>query len=120
MTTTRSAVVQYRQRFASSLPAEGTLLRGYVQLSTVSCPGTKFALTNVNLNPAIAASPALLPDGSAGSRRGRPALPRADHRGHEGPPVRILFRNLLPTDVAGNLFLPVDTSLMGSGMGPAQ
>ena len=33
-------------------------------------------------------------------------------------PVRILFRNLLPTGVAGNLFLPIDTSLMGSGMGP--
>ncbi len=33
-------------------------------------------------------------------------------------PVRILFRNLLPTGVAGNLFLPVDTSLMGAGMGP--
>ena len=33
-------------------------------------------------------------------------------------PVRILFRNLLPTGVAGDLFLPVDTSLMGSGAGP--
>ena len=33
-------------------------------------------------------------------------------------PVRILFRNLLPTGVDGDLFLPVDTSLMGSGMGP--
>jgi FtsP/CotA-like multicopper oxidase with cupredoxin domain len=33
-------------------------------------------------------------------------------------PVRILFRNLLPTGVAGDLFLPVDTTVMGSGMGP--
>ena len=32
--------------------------------------------------------------------------------------MRILFRNLLPTGVGGDLFLPVDTSLMGSGMGP--
>jgi FtsP/CotA-like multicopper oxidase with cupredoxin domain len=33
-------------------------------------------------------------------------------------PVRIKFYNLLPTGVAGELFLPVDTSVMGSGMGP--
>lgn len=31
-------------------------------------------------------------------------------------PVRILFRNLLPAGEAGNLFLPVDTTVMGSGM----
>jgi FtsP/CotA-like multicopper oxidase with cupredoxin domain len=30
-------------------------------------------------------------------------------------PVRILFRNLLPTGVGGNLFIPVDTTVMGSG-----
>jgi len=34
-------------------------------------------------------------------------------------PVRILFRNLLPTGVGGNLFLPVDSTVMGSGMTPA-
>jgi FtsP/CotA-like multicopper oxidase with cupredoxin domain len=33
-------------------------------------------------------------------------------------PVRILFRNLLPTGQGGNLFIPVDTTVMGSGMGP--
>ncbi len=31
-------------------------------------------------------------------------------------PVRILFRNLLPTGMGGNLFIPVDTTVMGSGM----
>jgi FtsP/CotA-like multicopper oxidase with cupredoxin domain len=31
-------------------------------------------------------------------------------------PVRILFRNLLPAGAGGNLFLPVDTTVMGSGM----
>ncbi|SDB81207.1 hypothetical protein GA0111570_103234 [Raineyella antarctica] len=30
-------------------------------------------------------------------------------------PVRILFRNLLPTGAAGNLFIPTDTTVMGSG-----
>ena len=33
-------------------------------------------------------------------------------------PVRIVFRNLLPKGVDGDLFLPTDSSMMGSGMGP--
>ncbi len=33
-------------------------------------------------------------------------------------PVRIVFHNLLPKGSAGDLFLPTDSSLMGSGMGP--
>jgi hypothetical protein len=31
-------------------------------------------------------------------------------------PVRVKFYNLLPTGAAGNLFIPVDTTVMGSGM----
>jgi FtsP/CotA-like multicopper oxidase with cupredoxin domain len=31
-------------------------------------------------------------------------------------PVRILFRNLLPTGEGGNLIIPVDSTVMGSGM----
>ena len=33
-------------------------------------------------------------------------------------PVRIKFTNRLPSGAGGNLFLPVDTTVMGSGMGP--
>jgi FtsP/CotA-like multicopper oxidase with cupredoxin domain len=33
--------------------------------------------------------------------------------------VRILFRNLLPTGEGGNLIIPVDSTVMGSGMTPA-
>ncbi len=33
-------------------------------------------------------------------------------------PVRIKWHNELATGVAGNLFLPVDTTIMGAGMGP--
>jgi FtsP/CotA-like multicopper oxidase with cupredoxin domain len=33
-------------------------------------------------------------------------------------PVRIKFINNLPTGAGGNLFLPVDTTIMGAGMGP--
>jgi hypothetical protein len=32
--------------------------------------------------------------------------------------VRVLYKNELPTGAAGNLFLPVDTTIMGAGMGP--
>ena len=32
-------------------------------------------------------------------------------------PVRILFQNLLGTGAAGNLFIPVDTTIMGAGTG---
>ncbi len=33
-------------------------------------------------------------------------------------PVRVKFTNYLPAGAAGNLFLPVDTTIMGAGMGP--
>ncbi len=33
-------------------------------------------------------------------------------------PVRIKFKNQLPTGLAGKLFIPVDTTVMGAGMGP--
>jgi FtsP/CotA-like multicopper oxidase with cupredoxin domain len=33
-------------------------------------------------------------------------------------PVRITFRNRLPTGAGGNLFLPVDATVMGAGEGP--
>ena len=33
-------------------------------------------------------------------------------------PVRVKFTNALPTGAGGDLFLPVDTTMMGAGMGP--
>ncbi len=33
-------------------------------------------------------------------------------------PVRVKFTNNLPTGAGGNLFIPVDTTVMGAGMGP--
>jgi len=66
-----------------------TTLRGYVQL----VPGSTTYLTEPQyLGPAIVAA--------------------------KNRPVRILFRNLLPTGTAGNLFLPTDVTVMGSGIGP--
>jgi len=84
-------------KFHSQLPA--TLLRGYVQLSTSVVPGNQVALSNANLNP-------LLPDSPIAGYTG------VDNPHYLGPtivatrnkPVRILFRNLLPTGSGGNLF----------------
>lgn len=36
----------------------------------------------------------------------------------KGKAVRVKFTNRLPIDAAGDLFIPVDTSVMGAGMGP--
>ncbi len=103
-------LIQYRTSFSSDLPP--TLVRGYVQLETPAnaaisqhvplmnelLDGTKvdtgyFGVTTPQyLGPVIAAT--------------------------KDKPVRIVFRNLLPAGSDGDLFLPVDSTLMGSGMGP--
>src|SRR5450631_3853222 len=124
------AVVQYRHQFAQSIPA--TLQRGYVQLSTSVVPGAHVALTNANLDPGAgftaasktwASTPALLPavGGAAQVQAFGVDLPNSlgpTIVATKNKPVRILFRNLLPNGVDGDLFLPVDTTIMGSGMGP--
>ena len=108
------AVVQYRQRFSSQLPP--TLLRGYVQLSTSVVPGKHVPLSNASFSGPD--TPVLLPDGSRAYGVDAPHYLGPVVTATKDRPTRILFRNLLPTGVAGDLFLPVDTSLMGSGMGP--
>lgn len=104
------AVVQYRQKFASSLPA--TLLRGYVQLSTATVPGKAVPLSNANLDPNKADAPLAYKGVDSPHYLGPTIVAQKDR------PVRVLFRNLLPTGVAGDLFLPVDTTIMGAGEGP--
>ncbi|MEW6489712.1 MAG: multicopper oxidase domain-containing protein [Thermodesulfobacteriota bacterium] len=103
------AVVQYREQMHSDLP--GTLLRGYVQLSTDVVPGDQVALANDLLDGSsapVAGFSGVTPPHYLG-----PTIVAAKNR-----PVRILFRNLLPTGIDGDLFIPVDTTVMGSGMGP--
>jgi FtsP/CotA-like multicopper oxidase with cupredoxin domain len=104
-------VVQYRQKFATSVPA--TLLRGYVQLATTVVPGAHVQLTNANLDPTVAATPIAGRFGVDNPHYLGPTIVATKDK-----PTRILFRNLLPTGVGGDLFLPTDTSLMGSGTGP--
>jgi len=102
------AIVQYREQMHSDLPP--TLLRGYVQLSTALVPGEQVPLTNALL------------DGSE-VNTGFFGVTEPNYLGptiiaQKDRPVRILFRNLLPTGIEGDLFIPVDTTVMGAGMGP--
>ncbi len=114
------AVVQTRERMSSSLPERGTLLREYVQLETAANADFSKHVALQTERKDGSSQPTLLPDGS-------PAI-AVDDPHYLGPvivaskdrPVRITFRNLLPTGAEGDLFLPVDSTMMGSGMGPME
>ncbi|MBC7962608.1 MAG: multicopper oxidase domain-containing protein, partial [Steroidobacteraceae bacterium] len=101
-------LVEYRERMHSDLPAPGTLLRGYVQVNkgtdTASCGGTtQPACSTIHntLNPDLV------------HQLGPTLVAQRDR------PVRIKFTNKLPIGPSGDLFIPVDTSVMGAGTGPA-
>src|SRR6185295_13418633 len=95
---------------------EGTLTREYVQLSTDKVPGKHVALANDLLDGT--SQPALLPDGSQAYGVDDPHYLGPVIAATKDQPVRIVFYNLLPTGAKGDLFLPTDSSMMGSGMGP--
>ena len=82
--------VQYKEKMHADLQSR-TLLRGYVQLNTGSNSSDPVAAAHY-LGPLIVA--------------------------HRNRSVRVKFSNLLPTGLAGNLFIPVDTTVMGAGTGP--
>ena len=81
-------VVDYTQKMGDLAGYTSTQLRGYVQLNAA---GGQVAPASY-LGPTIVAK--------------------------RGTPVRIKFVNLLPANAGGNLFLPVDTTAMGAGLGP--
>jgi FtsP/CotA-like multicopper oxidase with cupredoxin domain len=103
------AVVQYREQMHSDLPP--TLLRGYVQISTAVVPGEQVQLTNALLNGTEVEIPGFFGVTSP-HYLGTTIVAEKDR------PVRVKFFNLLPTGIDGDLFIPVDTTVMGSGMGP--
>jgi len=122
------AVVQHRERMSSSLhpnPLDvngrpvGTLLREYVQLFT-----PYHALKGMTPVPLMTdlpdgtSVPTLMPDGSQALGVDAPHYLGPVIAATKDKPVRIVFYNLLPTGSGGNLFLPVDSTIMGSGMGP--
>ena len=112
-------LVQYLTSFSSDLPM--TLVRGYVQIDTGSVSGsqhvqlfndvpnglggyTQVPVTTVLGDPVFAVTPPQYLGPIIGATKDRP--------------VRIVFHHYLPTGSDGNLFLPVDTTIMGSGPGP--
>ncbi len=104
------AVVEFTQKMHSNLTA--SKLRGYVQLSTSVVPGAQVALTNPG------GSAILLPNGLQAYGVDIPRYLGPTIVAQKDKPVRIKFYNLLPTGMGGDLFLPVDTTVMGAGMGP--
>lgn len=103
------AVVEFKEQMHSDLPP--TRLRGYVQLSTAVVPGANIALTHNGL-------PVLKGDGTQAYGVDAPHYMGPVIIASRDVPVRIKFYNLLPTGTGGNLFIPVDTTVIGAGMGP--
>ena len=103
-------VVQYRTSFSSDLPP--TLVRGYVQLETADNADISqhFPLENELLDGTLVDTGYF---GVTAPQFLGPVIGATKNK-----PVRIVFRNLLPTGADGDLFLPVDSTMMGSGMGP--
>jgi len=101
-------LVEYNERMHSDLPAPGTLLRSYVQVNkgtdTSSCGGAAQPACTVANNT-------LTPDPV--HQLGPTLVAQRDR------PVRIKFTNKLPIGPSGDLFIPVDTTIMGAGKGPA-
>jgi FtsP/CotA-like multicopper oxidase with cupredoxin domain len=103
-------VVQYRTSFSSDLPS--TLVRGYVQLETPANAGISqsYPLQNELLDGTFADTGYF---GVTAPQWLGPIIAATKNK-----PVRIVFHNLLPMGADGDLFLPVDATMMGSGMGP--
>lgn len=104
------AVVEYTEKMHSDLPV--TTNRGYVQLSTSVVPGSKVPLTKKDGTTKL-----LLPNGLQAIGVDKPHFMGPAIVADSNRPVRIKFYNLLPTGAEGNLFIPVDTTVMGAGMG---
>ena len=110
-------LVQYRTSFSSDLP--DTLVRGYVQIETPdnAAISQHFKLENANLDPTKPATPVLI-NGVQAYGVTPPQYLGPIIQATKNKPVRTTFRNLLPTGSGGDLFLPVDSSMMGSGATP--
>lgn len=105
------ALVEYDETMHSDLPP--TRLRGYVQLAATAVPGA-----HIQLFQPDGVTPILKPDGSQAYGVDKPHFLGPTIIATSNRPVRLKFYNLLPTGAGGNLFLPVDTTVMGSGEGP--
>jgi len=111
------ALVQYREQMHSDLPP--TLLREYVQLETSVVQGKHVALMTDLVDPNAAPVNVTMPDGSQAYGVDDPHFLGPVIVAQKNRAVRITFYNLLPTGSGGDLFMPVDSSFMGSGMTPS-
>ncbi|MCZ7402401.1 MAG: multicopper oxidase domain-containing protein [Candidatus Methanoperedens sp.] len=101
------AVVEYTEKMHTDLNA--TLLRGYVQIETNVVKGNHVPLTYMN--------------GTAIHNATGGQVYAVDKPHYLGPvilaskdrPSRVKFTNYLPAGTGGNLFLPVDPTIMGAG-----
>ncbi len=91
---------EYTGKFHSDLPP--TRLRGYVQANNGTDPA--YVGTDPLVGNTIAPAPIRYLGPTIVAQKDRP--------------VRIKFTNKLPLGMGGDLFIPVDTTVMGSGMGP--
>jgi FtsP/CotA-like multicopper oxidase with cupredoxin domain/fibronectin type 3 domain-containing protein len=115
------ASVEYTERVHSDLP-KATTLRGYVQLETASNAATSkhIALTYPSGAPILDANGSQIFAFDTPHQLG-PLISAA-----KGIAVRVKYVNLLPTghydaitkSRGGDLFLPVDKTLIGTGKGP--
>jgi len=106
------ALVEYSEKMHSDLPS--TRLREYVQLETPFnySVSKHIVLRYPNGNPILKG------DGTPAYAVDNPHYLGPLIIAHRDRPVRIKFYNLLPTGMGGDLFIPVDTTIMGAGMGP--
>jgi len=112
-------LVEFKQRVHSDLPAPGTTFRGYRQvnrgtnISAGTLPSQNKCGVDQHACSATDTAPGagLTPDPV---RYLGPTIVSERDR-----PVRIKFTNKLPVGSDGYLFIPVDTTVMGAGTGPA-
>ncbi len=107
-----TAVVQYKEKLHKDLPP--TTLRGYVQIETKVNRGTSKHIALMYPN----GTPILNSTGGQVYAYDRPNYLGPMIVAQNGRSVRVKFHNYLPTGADGNLFIPVDTTVMGAGMGP--
>jgi len=96
-------LVQFTEKMHSDLPA--TTLRGYRQLN----PGTDTSVCGGAGQPACTTANNTVTPPTTPHFLGPIIVSQKDR------PVRVKFINSLPTGSGGDLFVPVDTSIMGAG-----
>ena len=127
-------LVQYRTQFNTDLPA--TLARGYVQIETPELdPTGATAATKPTafradgsaisqhvplVNKLLDGTEVAIKDAAGNTVYGvtPPQWLGPFINAKKDKPVRVVFHNYLPTGTGGNLFLPTDSTMMGSGMAP--